>query len=42
VQVAIGIDHKGSLAAAAVDGLGRLLGVREFTNDPNGHRSLVR
>ena len=43
MQVAIGIDtHKGSLAAAAVDPLGRVLGVREFTNDPTGHRSLVR
>jgi transposase len=43
VEVAIGIDtHKGSLAAAAVDPLGRVLGVREFTNDPSGHRSLVR
>jgi transposase len=43
VEVAIGIDtHKGSLAAAAVDPLGRVLGVREFTNDPTGHRSLLR
>ncbi|MGH3117590.1 MAG: IS110 family transposase [Gaiellales bacterium] len=43
MEVAIGIDtHKGSLAAAAVDGLGRVLGVLEFTNDPTGHRSLVR
>ncbi len=43
MEVAIGIDtHKGSLAAAAVDALGRVLGVREFTNDPKGHRSLVR
>jgi len=43
VQVAIGIDtHKGSLAAAAVDALGRVLDVREFTNDPTGHRSLLR
>jgi transposase len=43
VQVAIGIDtHKGSLAAAAVDALGRVLGAREFTNDPTGHRSLLR
>lgn len=43
MEVAIGIDtHKGSLAAASVDGLGRVLGVLEFTNDPTGHRSLVR
>jgi len=43
VEVAIGIDtHKGSLAAASVDALGRVLGVREFANDPTGHRLLVR
>jgi transposase len=43
VEVAIGIDtHKGSLAAAAVDPLGRALDVRQFTNDPAGHRLLVR
>jgi hypothetical protein len=37
VEVAIGIDtHKGSLAAASVDALGRVLGVREFANDPKG------
>lgn len=43
MEVAIGIDtHKGSLAAASVDALGRVLGVREFGNDPTGHRSLVR
>jgi hypothetical protein len=43
VEVAIGIDtHKGSLAAAAVDALGRVLAVRDFTNDPAGHRSLLR
>jgi transposase len=43
VEVAIGIDtHKASLAAASVDALGRVLDVREFTNDPTGHRSLVR
>jgi hypothetical protein len=40
--VAIGVDtHKGSLAAAAVDGLGRILGAREFRNDPAGHRALL-
>jgi transposase len=43
VEVAIGIDtHKGSLAAGAVDPLGRVLDVGEFTNDPAGHRLLVR
>jgi transposase len=43
VEVAVGIDtHKGSLAAAAVDALGRVLDVREFANDPKGHRSLLR
>jgi transposase len=43
MEVAIGIDtHKGSLAAASVDTLGRVLGVREFANDPTGHRSLLR
>jgi hypothetical protein len=37
VEVAIGIDtHKGSLAAASVDALGRVLGVREFANDLRG------
>jgi hypothetical protein len=37
VEVAIGIDsHKSTLAAAAVDALGRVLGVREF-----GKRSVV-
>ena len=40
--VAIGVDtHKGSLAAAAVDGLGRILGAREFRNDPAGYRALL-
>jgi transposase len=43
MEVAIGIDsHKGSLTAAAVDALGRVLGVREFRNDPTGHRALLR
>jgi transposase len=43
VEVAIGIDsHKGTLAAAAVDTLGRVLGVREFTNDPKGHQAFLR
>lgn len=43
MDVAIGIDtHKGSLTAAAVDALGKVLGIREFPNDPTGHRSLLR
>jgi len=43
VEVAIGIDtHKASLAAGSVDALGRVLDVQEFTNDPAGHRLLVR
>jgi transposase len=42
VVVAIGGDsHKGSLAAAAVDSLGRCLSSREFRNDPAGHRALL-
>jgi hypothetical protein len=40
--VAIRVDtHKGSLAAAAVGGLGRMLGARRFRNDPAGHRALL-
>jgi transposase len=43
MEVAMGIDtHKRSLAAASVDALGRVLDVREFDNDPTGHRSLLR
>lgn len=43
MEVAIGIDsHKGTLAVASVDALGRVLAVREFTNAPKGHRSLAR
>jgi transposase len=38
----IGVDsHKGSLTAAAVDELGRVFGVKEFPNDPGGHRALL-
>jgi transposase len=38
----IGVDsHKCSLAAAAVDELGRVIGVGEFPNDPEGHRALL-
>jgi transposase len=41
--VTIGVDsHKGSLAAAALDGLGRVVGVREFENHARGHDSLLR
>jgi transposase len=41
--VAIGVDsHKSSLAAAALDGLGRVVGVREFPNDERGHDALLR
>jgi transposase len=42
VGVAIGVDsHKRTLAAAAVDELGRSLGAREFPNDPAGHRRML-
>lgn len=40
--VAIGMDsHKETLAAAAVDELGRVIDVREFRNRPDGHRALI-
>src|SRR6266508_3597047 len=43
VEVAIGVDpSKSSLAVAAVDPLGRVVGTAEFTNDPRGHRALLR
>ena len=39
--VAIGVDsHKSSLAVAALDELGRVVGVREFPNDARGHEGL--
>jgi hypothetical protein len=42
VEVTIGTDtHKASLAPASVDALGRVVGVREFTNDHAGHRSVA-
>jgi len=42
MRVSIGVDsHKGSLAAAGVDELGRVLGVKEFPNDPAGHLALL-
>ena len=41
MEVAIGVDsHKASLAAAAVDPLGRVLDAREFPNNPKGHQAL--
>ena len=41
MEVAIGVDsHKASLAAAAVDPLGRVLDAREFPNDAKGHETL--
>jgi transposase len=41
--VAIGVDsHKSSLAAAGLDELGRVVGVREFPNDARGHEALLQ
>lgn len=38
MEVAIGVDsHKGSLAAAVVDEVGKLIEAREFPNHPKGH-----
>jgi len=38
--VAIGVDtHKASLAACAIDGLGRPVAERSFANSPAGHRA---
>ena len=43
LSVSIGIDsHKSTLAAAAVDELGRVLSAEEFGNDPVGHEGLAR
>jgi transposase len=43
MDVAIGVDaHKASLAVAIVDSLGGIRAVREFSNDPNAHRRLLR
>lgn len=43
MEVAIGVDpSKSSLAVAAVDPLGRVVGTAEFSNDPRGHRGLLR
>lgn len=41
-EVFIGVDsHRSTLAAAAVDGVGKVLDAREFENDPRGHRRFV-
>lgn len=40
-MASIGIDsHKATLAAAAVDEVGRILETQEFSNDPSGHAQL--
>lgn len=42
MAVAIGVDsHKETLAAAAVDEVGRLLEGRTFPNDPKGHKKAL-
>ena len=41
--VAVGVDsHKSSLAVAALDELGRVVGAKEFPNDARGHDALLR
>jgi transposase len=41
--LAIGVDtHKASLAACAIDELGRPISERSFANNPKGHREFVR
>jgi transposase len=41
--LAIGVDtHKASLAACAIDELGRPISERTFANNPKGHREFVR
>ena len=41
--VAIGVDtHKASLAACAIDELGRAISERTFSNNPKGHEEFVR
>lgn len=43
MDVTIGIDsHKSSLAAAGLNELGRVIGVREFPNDSRGHDACLR
>ena len=42
MDVAIGVDaHKETLAAAAVDGIGRVIAEAQFRNDAAGHRRFV-
>jgi transposase len=42
-MVAIGVDtHKASLAACAIDEVGRPISERTFANNPKGHREFVR
>ena len=42
-MVAIGVDtHKASLAACAVDELGRPIAQHSFANNPTGHRAFLR
>src|SRR6266496_5990224 len=42
MEVAIGVDsHKGSLAAAVVDELGKLIEATEFPNHPKGHDAFL-
>jgi hypothetical protein len=42
-MLAIGVDtHKASLAACAIDELGRPISERTFANNPKGHREFVR
>lgn len=41
-MTAIGIDtHKATLAACAVDELGRAVGEATFINDPSGHVAFI-
>ena len=43
MSVAVGVDsHKSSLAVAVLDDLGRAVGIREFTNNLQGHESLKK
>lgn len=42
MKVAIGVDsHKGSLAGAAVDEVGKVIEAREFPNHPRGHDAFL-
>jgi transposase len=41
-QISVGVDsHRSTLAAAAIDPIGRVLGVLEVDNDPRGHQGLL-